>query len=154
LARDALTVIIHPYRFLPPSNMPYVTEFMTFAVVPGKEARAEEWLQVLQARQSECIATLDREHMHFESIFRHQENGRLYLSWLSVQGQLGEHVASSEHQIDKVHMAFWQECIDRSVPPVKHQHVVNFVPPELASAIAAREQVLQNSAGSQETPSK
>ena len=128
--------------------MPYITEFMTFAVVPGKETRAHEWLQLLQARQSECVATLDREHMHFESIFLHEAGGRLYLSWLSVQGQAGEHVASSEFDIDKLHMAFWKECIDRSVPPLKHQHVVNFVPAEVAAAIAAREQRLSAGAAS------
>jgi len=125
--------------------MPYVTEFMTFAVALGKETRAEEWLQLLQAGQSECVATLDREHMHFESIFRHEANGRLYLSWLSVQGRSGEHVASSEFEIDKTHMAFWRECIDKSVPPQKLQHVVDFVPLEVASVIAAREQRLQKS---------
>ncbi len=119
--------------------MPYVTELMTFAVVPGKEVRAQEWLQMLQARQSECVATLDREHMHFESIFRHEANGRQYLSWFSVQGAAGAHVASSEFEVDRLHMAFWKECIDDSVPPVKHQHVLDFIPPEVAAAISARE---------------
>lgn len=126
--------------------MSYVTELLTFAVVAGKEARAQEWLQVLQARHDECVATLDREHMHFESIFRHEANGRLYLSWLSVQGRSDEHVTSSTFEIDETHMNFWQECIDGSVPPTRLQHVVDFVPPEVAAAIAAREQRLQSGA--------
>ncbi|HRH88860.1 MAG TPA: DUF6176 family protein [Rubrivivax sp.] len=126
--------------------MSYVTEFITFAVVQGKEARAEEWLQMLRTRQDECVATLDREHMHFESIFRHEAGGRMYLSWLSVQGEHGEHVASSAFEIDQAHMAFWHECIDSSVAPVKHAHVVDFVAPDVAAAIAAREQRLAMSA--------
>jgi hypothetical protein len=131
--------------------MPHVTEFMTFAVVPGKEARAQEWLQMLQARQSECVATLDREHMHFESIFRHEANGRLYLSWFSVQGPAGAHVASSEFEVDKLHMAFWKECIDASVPPVKHQHVVDFIPPAVAAAISARDSLPNQRTGGDDT---
>lgn len=123
--------------------MSYVTEFTSFAVIPGKESRADEWLGILQARRSECVATLDREHMHFESIFRHEANGRLYLSWLSVQGPAGEHVASSGFEIDKTHMAFWDECIDKTVPPLEYRHVVDFVPQEVAQAIAARERRLQ-----------
>jgi len=122
------------------------TEFMAFPVRPGKEQRAELWLQTLVQRQAECIATLDREAMHFESIFRAEINGRLYLSWFSVQGTTGAHVKSSPFPIDKLHMEFWAECIDTSVPPTTHEHVVNFVPPSIVAAIHVRERALANNA--------
>jgi hypothetical protein len=120
------------------SFVPHATEFMSFPVKLGKEQRAEVWLQTLVDHQDECVATLDREAMHFESIFRAEIDGRLYLSWFSVQGTSGAHVASSAFPIDKVHMEFWAECIDTAVPPVKHAHVVNFVPPPITEAIEAR----------------
>ena len=113
----------------------HTTEFMTFRVREGKEARAGEWMKLLRERQRECVATLDRERMRFESIFALQRDGRLYLSWLSVQGEGGESVKTSEHEIDRLHMAFWRECIDDAWTPEKHEHVVDFVPDDVARAM-------------------
>lgn len=122
--------------------MPYITEFMAFPVRPGKESRAAEWLKMLVAKQPECVATLDREAMHFESIFETHIGGRLHLSWFSLQGEAGAHVISSPFEIDKLHMEFWDECIDSSTPPLKFTHVVSFVPLTIAEAIANRERML------------
>ena len=113
----------------------HTTEFMTFRVREGKEARAGEWMTLLRERQRECVATLDRERMRFESIFALQRDGRLYLSWLSVQGVGGESVKTSEHEIDRLHMAFWRECIDDAWTPEKHEHIVDFVPDVVARAM-------------------
>jgi Family of unknown function (DUF6176) len=113
---------------------------------------AELWLQCLLERQAECVATLDREAMHFESIFRAEIDGRLHLSWFSVQGTTGAHVVSSPFPIDKMHMEFWEECIDTSIAPTSHMHVLSFVPQAIALSMQAREQSLANSAASQETP--
>lgn len=115
-----------------------VTEFVSFAVAKGKESRAEEWLATLQSRKSDCVATLDREHMHFESVFSHLVNGRMYLSWFSVQGTAGQPLSTSELEVDRVHRAYWQECIDGSMAPIEHRHVVDFVPVEVANAISER----------------
>jgi hypothetical protein len=119
--------------------MAYETELMTFAVKVGMEAKADEWMRVLVERKAECIATLDREKMHYECIFKSIRNGRLYLSWFSVQGTAGEHVRSSMNPIDKVHMDYWNECIDREVPPEKPVHVVSFVPASVEQAVNARD---------------
>ena len=126
--------------------MPYVTELMAFPVRPGKESRAAEWLAMLVARQPECVATLDREAMHFESIFQIHIAGRLHLSWFSVQGGAGAHVDSSPFDVDRLHMEFWRECIDSSAPALTFTHVVDFVPPAIAEAIAARERMLARGA--------
>lgn len=122
--------------------MPCITELMSFPVKLGKEDRAAQWLQLLVERQAECVETLDREAMHFESIFRIELQGRLYLSWYCHQGSAGAHVRSSPFPIDQLHMQFWAECIDASIPPLRHQHVVNFIPSAVAHAIAEREHAL------------
>jgi Family of unknown function (DUF6176) len=126
------------------SGMPYTTELMSFAVKPGKEARAEEWMKLLIERQAECNQTLDREAMHFETIFKCQMGERMVLSWFSVQGDKGAHVSSSPFPIDQLHMQFWQECIDPNVPPLKFEHVVNFLPPAVQAAIDVRDAALSS----------
>jgi hypothetical protein len=103
------------------------------------EAEAEIWMNALRERQAECVATLDRERMHYESIFKSMRGGRLYLSWFSVQGAQGEHVRTSPHEIDQLHIEYWEKCIDRSEPPEVFEHLVSFVPPSVAEVLAARE---------------
>jgi len=111
------------------------TEFTTFRVKEGKEERAKAWMEILTRRRLECVATLDREKMYYESIFLSYREGRMFLSWYSVQGEDGRDVASSEHEIDKIHLEFWHECIDLEWPPEDLTHVVSFVPEFVQKAI-------------------
>ena len=36
------------------------------------------------------------------------------LYWYSVQGEQGENVETSNHEIDKKHLEYWKQCIDPS----------------------------------------
>jgi hypothetical protein len=87
-------------------------ELSRFRVKPGKSERVDEWLQTLNSRMSEVLQTLDREQMKLEVIFREIIDGSEYLYWFSVQGEEGEPVATSPFEVDKKHIAFWNECID------------------------------------------
>ncbi len=119
--------------------MAYRTEFSSFAIRIGKEERAGEWMRILCERQSECVETLEREKMHYECIFKGYRNGRLYLSWFSVQSTHGLPVEDSPHPIDQVHIAYWDECIDDQVAPENLDHVVSFVPRSIEEAVATRD---------------
>jgi hypothetical protein len=46
-------------------------------------------MQMLNDRLDECVATLDRERMAIEIVFRLQEDGQDYLYWLQVRGAGG-----------------------------------------------------------------
>jgi hypothetical protein len=113
------------------------TEFTTFRVIEGKEDLAEEWVETLKTRQEECVETLTREKMVFESVFKFHKEGRLYLSWFSLQEEGHKEVDTSGHKIDKVHLEYWDECIDRSFKPEDHIHVVSFIPKELKGIMEA-----------------
>ena len=126
----------------PASLMPYLTDFIAFPIRVGKESRAAEWLAMLVARQAECVATLDREAMHFESIFQIHIAGRLHLSWFAARSPAGASVDSSPLEVDQLHMEFWRECIDSSTTPLKFTHVINFVSPSIEEAIVERERML------------
>ncbi len=127
--------------------MAFQTEFVSFPIKPGKEARAREWMEMLRQHQADCVKTLDREAMHFESIFRSTVQGVTYLSWFSVQGAAGAHPASSPFAVDKLHLAFWEECVDRSLPPLQFEHVISFIPPSVMAAIEEREAPVQSTGG-------
>jgi len=104
------------------------TEFSIFRVITGKEERATEWMETLVQRRSDCIETLERESMLHESVFKTYYGGRMYLAWFSLQGEGAQSVETSDHDVDKVHLAFWKECIDTDWPEMELDHVVSFYP--------------------------
>jgi hypothetical protein len=113
-----------------------LVELSRFKVKPGKSDRVDAWLQALNDRMSETLATLEREEMKFEVIFRELIGEDEYLTWVSVQGEDGAAVESSPHAIDHVHLAFWRECIDDEFGRHDAQPQVIMVPPAVAAAMA------------------
>jgi Family of unknown function (DUF6176) len=66
-----------------------IVELSLAKVLPGASAEADRWMEMLNDRLGECVATLDRERMAIEIIFRLKENGEDYLFWMSVRGAGG-----------------------------------------------------------------
>lgn len=90
-----------------PSSIPagLRVELSRGKVLPGQSAEADRWLQMLNDRVEECVATLDRERMAVEIVFRLQENGEDYLYWVSIFGSGGNGLDPSV-PIDRDHDAF------------------------------------------------
>ncbi|SMN00541.1 hypothetical protein SPONN_1765 [uncultured Candidatus Thioglobus sp.] len=53
------------------------------------------------------------------------------MSWFSIQKSNHKDVKLSEHKIDKVHLKYWEECIDKSYTPKYQKHLVSFMPNEV-----------------------
>jgi hypothetical protein len=87
-------------------------ELDRFRVLPGKSERVDQWMTMLNSRFDECLATFAREHMYIEIVFREHADDEDYLYWFSIRGEGGATVETSEHALDKDHLAFWRECID------------------------------------------
>jgi hypothetical protein len=97
------TVACMPDR---PASIPegLVIELSRGKVLPGAGGEADRWMQMLNDRHDECVATLDRERMAIEIIFRSQEDGADYLYWVSVRGADGGELDLS-NPIDRDHEA-------------------------------------------------
>lgn len=89
-----------------------VTELERFRVLPGKEAVVKEWMGFLNEYLPDVLLTLEQEKMYVEAIFQEEEQGVTYLYWFSVQGENPLVVEESSFEVDKKHIAYWQECID------------------------------------------
>jgi hypothetical protein len=61
-------------------------------------------MRMLDERVDECVATLDRERMAIEIVFRLKEDGNDYLYWVSVHGEHGTGLDPGE-PIDRDHIA-------------------------------------------------
>ena len=112
-----------------------LVELSRFRIKPGKEARVDEWLRMLNERIDEAKETLRREKMKVEVIFREKIGGDEYLSWFSVQDETGAPVSSSPHEIDKEHLRFHDECLDHDYGRRDGQAQVVMVPDEVAAAM-------------------
>ncbi len=88
-------------------------EATRFRVKSGKSQQVDRWLEMLKGRMPEVLQTLDREKMYAEVIFREKIKGEDFLYWFSFQGEGGELVSTSPYDVDKKHIEFWNECIDR-----------------------------------------
>jgi hypothetical protein len=110
-------------------------ELSRFRVKADKSARTDEWLQMLNNRMAEQIPILEREQMKLEVVFREVIGGEEYLYWFSVQGNDGEYVNTSPHDVDKEHIKFHEECIDQDYGMRDAQPQVVLVPVRVARAM-------------------
>jgi len=81
-----------------------VLELSRGTVLPGASAEADRWMAMLDDRLDECVATLDRERMAVEIVFRLREDGRDHLYWVSIKGAGGSGLDLS-NPIDRDHDA-------------------------------------------------
>ena len=88
-----------------------IVELTRFRVKLGMSHKVDEWLKFLNDNMEGVLLTLEREKMYVETIFREELNGEEYLYWYSVQGKQGENVETFNHEIDKKHLEYWEQCI-------------------------------------------
>ena len=81
-----------------------VLELSRGTVLPGASAEADRWMAMLDDRLDECVATLDRERMAVEIVFRLREDGRDHLYWVAIKGAGGTGLDLS-NPIDRDHDA-------------------------------------------------
>ncbi len=103
-------------------------ELTRFKVKAGKSEAVDEWLKFLKDNIEDVLLTLEGEKMYVETIFRESLNGNEYLYWYSVQGTDGQDVEESDHWLDKKHLEYWEECIDKSFSPVDLSTEVVMIP--------------------------
>ena len=105
-------VLQRPDRAAPESPS-FTATLYRFALNPDKLDRFDDWVRFEHAHHAETVATLEREKMYFEAIFRDRahDNGVIY--WLAVQGPGGGHTADSPLAIDKQYEQFMQETLKK-----------------------------------------
>jgi Family of unknown function (DUF6176) len=81
-----------------------VLELSRGTVLPGASAEADRWMAMLNDRLDECVATLDRERMAVEIVFRLREDGGDHLYWVAIKGAGGGGLDLS-NPIDRDHEA-------------------------------------------------
>ena len=109
------------------------TELEGFRVKSDQHAKAHEWLNFLTVNKAAFLETLPAERMMVESVFSVNIGDDLYFCWYSIQGDNTRPVEDSENDLDRKHVAYWEACIDESVPSLKFQHAVDYIPQTLVT---------------------
>lgn len=73
-------------------------------------AEDERWMATLNERFDECAATLDRERMALELVFRRTDGDGEWRCWVPVRGEGGVSVEDSPHAIDRDHLELGRRC--------------------------------------------
>ena len=76
-------------------------ELTRFRVIKGKSEKVDEWMKFLNDNMKDVLLTLEGEKMYVETIFREILDGE----------------ENSESWIDKCHLEYWEECIDKDFRP-------------------------------------
>lgn len=106
-------------------------ELTKFKVLEGKSEKVDEWMKFLNDNMKDVLLTLDGEKMYVETIFREVIGNEEYLYWYSVQGEGGIDIYESESFIDKKHLEYWKECIDRKFKPIDMDMQVVMIPEKI-----------------------
>jgi hypothetical protein len=73
-------------------------------IVPGQEAEAEVWMQMLNDRRDECVATLSRERAPLQAIFFNTESdGSRWMYYLTLVPEDGPEFDPEGSDIDVAH---------------------------------------------------
>ena len=115
-----------------------VVKLHRFKLKPDQLEEFDRWIAFEHAHHGETLATLEREHMYAESIFRDREHDPTTIYWAELRGAGGASVGNSPLPIDKVYEGFMQ----RTLVPGSHtmlQPEYTLVPPFLLESIAAHE---------------
>lgn len=94
-----------------PSSIPpgLRVELSRARLQPGKSELADEWMAMLNERIDECVATLDREKMALELVFRRADEDGEWIYWVSIYGPDGAGLDESV-AIDRDHVAYGRQC--------------------------------------------
>ncbi len=88
-------------------------ELTRFKVKKGKSKKVDEWMRMLKENMPAVLKSLQDEKMYIETIFREFNGKAEYLYWYSIQEEGGISVQESKRKVDKQHLEFWKECIDK-----------------------------------------
>jgi Family of unknown function (DUF6176) len=111
-------------------------ELTRFRARPDTLSLIDEWMDMLNARMAEALATFPRERMHVEAIFRDQGQDPEYVYWFSIQEDGGEPVETSHASLDRDHLAYWDRCISDG-PGENLTLAVTMIPDALRSILSA-----------------
>lgn len=119
-----------------PSSIPpgLHVELSRRRVRAGASELVDEWMAMLNRRLDECVATLDRERMAVEVVFRQTSpDGSEWMYWMTIRGD-GEPMLTSEHQLDHDHMEYGRRCLEGAWEELAPQLLL--LPGAVAAAVA------------------
>jgi hypothetical protein len=82
-----------------------------FTLNKGNMDVYQEWVRWHHEAYQPMIATLEREKMYFESVFRDTANEPGVIYWLAIDGEGGASSTTSTSEIDKKHVEYMKQIL-------------------------------------------
>jgi uncharacterized protein YndB with AHSA1/START domain len=108
------SIIEGTYIEKPNDHEKNMIELTRYKIKKGKSGRVDEWMKLIRdnAKTPENLATLDKEKMLIETIFREKLGVDEYLYWFHIQGEKPSNLTTSDYEVDKKHLEFAEECTE------------------------------------------
>lgn len=121
---------------VPRSPQSLVVRLHRFSLRPDRLPEFDQWVQFEHDHHAETVATLEREKMYAEAIFRDREHDPTSIYWLEIRDEGGGETSNSPLPIDRQYARFMQETL------VPHSRLTllpeyTLTPPFLLAAIKA-----------------
>lgn len=107
-------------------------------IADGKLARYGDWQRFLHEHHDVGVATLAREHMYVEAMFREPGRDPQVLYWLEIGDDAGAGVDTSTAQVDREHLRYMDEVL-RGGSHTLLETENTLVAPFVQAAIAAQQ---------------
>jgi hypothetical protein len=109
-------------------------ELTKYRVKEGKSELVDEWIDYMHNDMDDVLMNLEGEKMFVETIFREAFNDVEYLYWYSVQEEASD-IQISESDLDKKHIEYWEQCIDKTFRPEDMKAEIVMIPERIREAM-------------------
>ena len=109
-------------------------ELTKFKVKDGKSEVVDEWIEYMRDNMEDVLLNLEGEKMYVETIFREVFMDVEYLYWYSIQSD-EDGGKIDDTYLDKKHLEYMEECIDKTFRPADMQAEVVMLPEHLRQLI-------------------
>lgn len=90
-------------------------ELTKLRIKEGKGDRVDDWFEYINETREDVALTFAGDKVYVETMFRVQEEEFEYIYWYTLAAD-EEHIVD-ENKVDKTHLEFWDECIDKKYRP-------------------------------------
>lgn len=92
-------------------------ELTKVRIKDGKGDRVGDWFEYINETRDDVALTFAGDRVYVESMFRITEEESDFIYWYTLAAGDEDDVKFDDAKVDKIHLQFWDECIDKKYRP-------------------------------------
>lgn len=92
-------------------------ELTKVRIKDGKSDRVDDWFEYINETREDVALTFAGDRVFVESMFRVSEEEGEFIYWYTLAADVEDETVIDENNVDRIHLDFWNECIDKRYRP-------------------------------------